>query len=384
MKLCTPVNRPRPGHRPGRTLTLIAGLMLGASAWAQTDGDASESASEAEMQALRAELDQAREQLTEAARRMAEVQRQLGHTREHSRIVMRKHGDTALELSEEIETMNFRLHEELGAMRPRLGVLLGSTNQDSEQDPRTIIGVTPGSGADAAGINRGDVLVGVNGEQISSSGVSSVREILSRAEAGQTVPVEILRDGERLSLEVELGSPIQDIRMIVSRLDDGGPVTVHGPGMNIDVESVLELVGDTPTPPIPPIPPGARFPHLAVLGQDIDLVSNHAGLEPYFGTGEGVLVLRVEEDNAFGLRDGDVIMTLDREAISSPVALGRLLLRRDAGSEITLEVMRDGVLTELSGSVPEHKRFGLGPHKRMHWIEAPRAPRAPNEPPAML
>jgi len=381
MNVNASANRPRPGHRPGRTLILIAALMLGASAWAQTDGDEASPASEAELEALRAELDQAREQLTEAARRMAEVQRQLGDTQEHSRIIVRRHGDRALELSEKLETMQFRLHEELSAMRPRLGVLIGGPGPNDDQDPRTIVGVTPGGGAEAAGIKRGDVLVGVNGEEISSTGVASVREALADAEAGQTVPVEILRDGETLNLDVELGSPGQDIRMIVSRLDDRGPMTVHGPGMDIDVESVLEIVGDAPVPPIPPSP---RFPHLAALGQDIDLISNHAGLEPYFGTGEGVLVLRVEDDNAFGLRDGDVILTLDREAVSSPVDVGRLLLRRDAGSEITLEVMRDGVLTELYGTVPEHKRFGRGPHKRMHWIEAPRAPKAPKEPPAML
>ncbi|MGB0514356.1 MAG: PDZ domain-containing protein [Wenzhouxiangellaceae bacterium] len=385
MNLNPSVYRPRPSRVPARTLAVLASLWLSASVWAQSDDAESSPASKAEMDALREELDQAREQLTEAARRMAEIQRQLGDTQQRSRFVLRRRGDDVENLTEELETVKFHLREELGAMRPRLGVLLGGIGLDDDQDPRTVVGVTPGGGAEAAGIRRGDVIVSINGQAITDSGVTSVREALSGAEPGQSVPVEILRDGETLNLNVELGSPGQDIRMIVRRLGDHGGLTVHGPDMDFDVESVLEIVGDAPVPPIPPVPPASlRFPHLAVLGKDIDLVSNHPGLEPYFGTGEGVLVLRVDDENTFGLRAGDVILTLDREAIGSPVEIGRLLLRRDSGSEITLEVMRDGVLTELSGSVPERKRFGFGPHKRMHWIEAPRAPKSPKAPPVTL
>ena len=77
-----------------------------------------------------------------------------------------------------------------------------------------ILGVTPGSGADAAGLrpaeitpdgrlDPGDVIVGLGGDEVTS--VEDLRALLDLHRAGDRVPLTVLRDGERVELEVTLG-----------------------------------------------------------------------------------------------------------------------------------------------------------------------------------
>ena len=62
--------------------------------------------------------------------------------------------------------------------------------------------VTPGSGADEAGIQRGDVIVGINGIGIRS--VPELQEIIARYRPGNSLKVEYMREGERYSTHVTL------------------------------------------------------------------------------------------------------------------------------------------------------------------------------------
>ena len=79
--------------------------------------------------------------------------------------------------------------------------------------------VEPGSPAEEAGIEEGDqqitfqglpfrvggdVIVGVDGREV--VGESELADIIAREDPGATVEFEVLRDGERITLEVELGS----------------------------------------------------------------------------------------------------------------------------------------------------------------------------------
>jgi S1-C subfamily serine protease len=76
-----------------------------------------------------------------------------------------------------------------------------------------VLGVAPGSAADRAGLRPariapdgrialGDVIVGVEGVRVSD--VEAYREAMAAREAGETVEVTILRDGEELTLTAEL------------------------------------------------------------------------------------------------------------------------------------------------------------------------------------
>lgn len=72
-----------------------------------------------------------------------------------------------------------------------------------------VIEVGPGSAAEQAGIERGDVITGFSGEAIESA--SHLTSAVLDAEPGDTVEVEIVSGGETSTLEVTLGErPITD------------------------------------------------------------------------------------------------------------------------------------------------------------------------------
>jgi serine protease Do len=82
---------------------------------------------------------------------------------------------------------------------PTLGLGVVIENQDGHEIVR---GVTDGTGAAAAGIKAGDIIVSVDGHAASSSAAMS-RAIL-RHHLGERVPVALLRAGKPLAVTVEL------------------------------------------------------------------------------------------------------------------------------------------------------------------------------------
>jgi S1-C subfamily serine protease len=62
--------------------------------------------------------------------------------------------------------------------------------------------VTPGGPADRAGIKRGDVIVGVQGEQPNSL-ADFYRKVWAQGPAGANVPLDVLQDHEVRRLEVK-------------------------------------------------------------------------------------------------------------------------------------------------------------------------------------
>jgi len=83
--------------------------------------------------------------------------------------------------------------------RPFLGLTSAPHPEGAE-----IQGVTPGSPAQAAGLQAGDVITDVDGSPVRDP--DDVSEVVGALEPGDEVEVEVSRDGERRSFEVELGT----------------------------------------------------------------------------------------------------------------------------------------------------------------------------------
>lgn len=318
---------------------------------------------------LRAQLAIAREEVAAAAQRLARLQRELVEAEGGRHEWAFKHAEGDLEnfeLDLNLDDIDGRLRRiTVAAFPPRLGVLLDST--ESGADNR-IVGVTPGSGAEQAGLREGDVLLEVNGQDVRVDTGTKVREALADVEPGGSVDVLLARDDGAVEIivPVTVRSALSNIRLMSGRM---APAMEH---IEREIIRIHPIDPDAPHPPAAPMPP--RPPHLAGLGHDTDLISNHSGLATYFGTGDGVVVLRIAADNPLHLESGDVILSIDGEGVQRPVDLGRVLLDRDPGDEITVEVMREGRLTELFGTIPERAFPGMGMH--VEW--------APSPPPAAL
>lgn len=332
-----------------RALLLTSALLLSPLALAQNGGTQSEE-EQAKREALRAELQAARTEMAQAAREMARLQRELvEEDARQGRWTMKMDGNE----NENVEIIVDSDHDvQFYGITPKLGILVSGGGDSGKE----VLGLTPGGGAEAAGLQRGDRVVEVNGLALDNEG-NSIGKALEGLEAGATVPVVVERNGSSMSFDVTTSAPDRDIRAFAYRF---GPDVIADLGFDtedfnkslegIEREIVMMREGGFPHPPEAPHAP--RLPGLFVLGGDSDLVSNHDGLAPYFGTGDGVIVLRIGNDNPLQLTDGDVILSIDGEPVSRPADLGRVMLEREPGDTMLLEVMRNGTLNQVEGTVP--------------------------------
>ncbi len=364
-----------------RLALITLGLALAAPMWSANAQEGSD------LERIRSELEQARMEVAEAAQELARLQRELveatGENMSENWTIRSSAGESEVfdfDLEFDMNDIDGR-HAIFSGFPPRLGVLLGGT--DADQGNR-VVGLTPGGGAEQAGIRQDDRLISVAGQDVTEATSERVREILSGLKSGDSVDVVVQRgDGNELVMPVTLGSALRDIQIITENIDSLGGDSERNIVRIINAREGMNapMPPDAPVPPMPPL-----IGMLTGLGNDTDLISNHDGLAGYFGTGEGVLVLRIAEDNSMNLASGDVILAVDDEKISRPVDVGRALLDREPDSEITFRVMRDGLETTVYGTIPTSsfrpsgQRRDFGYRIERHFGQTPAAPPAPPAP----
>ncbi len=226
--------------------------------------------------------------------------------------------------------------------RGMLGVIIGPGDlRDDHYVGNRILGVTPGSGAEDAGLRAGDLIVGVDGKPVEhpQSAAGSPDGALPRAmgklKVGQTVKLDIVRDGKPMRIEVIARHP-KEFR--------------GGKGMAFALAPLLTecACGDDSPATVPPAAPGDRRVRRGLLG--LELASLDADLASYFKSRDGVLVLRAPDSGTLGLRGGDVILRIDGAEADSPRAAMEQLARRAAeGGETVVEVIRRGKRQRLAG-----------------------------------
>jgi len=153
--------------------------------------------------------------------------------------------------------------------------------------------VEPDSAADEAGLQAGDVIVGVNGDDIESA--SQLRNTIGLIRAGSEVEIEFIREDRHMTVNAELGSANQ------------APDTT------------------------------ASAPTSGVLdGAELGSVDRNA-------PASGALVLSVEQGSRAwnnGLRPNDIITAVNRNAVDSPEEVEELLASNTG--TLALSVLREG------------------------------------------
>ena len=197
------------------------------------------------------------------------------------------------------------------------------------------------SPASKAGLKTGDIVVEFDGERVRS--VRQFSRLVSETPDGRTVAAAVMRDGQRVSVNVTPTAGNNAFRFFDS---DG-------------FKSIEPLLKSVP-PPAPraarpaPLPPTfERF--LWAGGTQLGITTSD--LEPqlaeYFGTKDGVLVSSVNADSAAskaGLKAGDVITGLNGTDVTSASDL-RSRLRNLEGGEFTLAIIRNKQPMTLKGKL---------------------------------
>src|SRR5437667_3761829 len=257
-----------------------------------------------------------------------------------------------------VETGPFGVYSFSGS-RGRIGVLV-DTKADAAGDKVGVRleGVTPGGPAEKAGLKAGDVITrfnttslgGATAEEGEDSGPGlRLIELAHRLEPGDTVQVEYRRGSENRKATIVA----EDLPM-TGRLEMSGM-----PGMGAMEEMLPRLRM--------PAGPGNGFEF--AFGSPwggIELVELNPELGEYFGTREGVLVVRVPEDSTLNLKGGDVILSIGGRKPTSPMQAMRILRSYDPGETVTLDVLRKQKHVTVAWKVPQNDGRMFKRSPRMH------------------
>ncbi len=217
--------------------------------------------------------------------------------------------------------------------RLMLGVLIDDRDRD---DGIVLSGITPGGGAEAAGLRAGDRLLAIDDTLLAHPNeVRRIGDALQTVTPGDSVVVRYSRGGKETTVEL---TPQPKSNNFISVLKGSGNADMD---FDLDFSSLEELgemidmphiaVAAAPRPPAPPAP--------------VRLMAIDGSLARYFDVDSGVLVL--ELDAAIdGLQAGDVLREIDGKAIRS-VRQGMTALR-SIDDSASIKVVRDGREQTLS------------------------------------
>jgi serine protease Do len=176
--------------------------------------------------------------------------------------------------------------------------------------------VTPGSGADKAGVQVGDVILSFGGREVTSS--SDLPPLVGSTKPGTTANLEIYRDGKNMTLPVMVGE------------------------LPVEKSAVASLGGDT----------AGKTNALGVVVDDITAEQRkQLGLD----TQEGVVVTRVVSAAArrAALEPGDVILMVGRKPVKSTTDFNAAVKDVKPGDSVMLLVRRDDATSFIAVPIPK-------------------------------
>lgn len=276
-----------------------------------------------------ADVEQAREQLRRAQEEMARAAKELG------RVMREKHIVSPRAYAYEFVT---------DPDRAVLGVTIANGPERKGQLRGVLVtGVTPGSGADKAGLKSGDLLLSANGSSLAGvkdgeAPVERLREIMNGLEPGDAVKLDYEREGRHAQAVVTASRPQHPMM----------PLPMLGWHDDDDFDVLIP-----PLPPPAPLPPGSSWAWRDdVIGAGLQLARLDDDLATYFKTRDGVLVVHAPQGGSLALKSGDVVRRINGRSVSSPVAAWQELA--EAGdAPIRMDIIRHGKDITLEGSLPE-------------------------------
>jgi S1-C subfamily serine protease len=200
--------------------------------------------------------------------------------------------------------------------------------------------VTPSSPAEKVGLKTGDVVTMFNGVKLSGqeNPADELHKQADNLEVGDTVGIEFLRGSERRSG-----------KMVAEDLGPNGYAYAFGN------DSSLRL------PQMPRMEPPHNFEFGMMPGRwaDIEMVSLNKDLGDYFGTPEGVLVVRAPKESSLALKSGDVILSIDGRKPTTPPQALRILRSYERGESFDIVVLRQKKKVTLKATVPDRDARGF-------------------------
>jgi len=324
-----------------KSFLLLSFIFIGTTGFAQSSQEEAQRVAEQRMReveeqqlAVEVQMREAEERLAEAARKIAELSR--------------NNLPTVIDIERRIG---------MGG-RAVLGINIGG-DEDGPVEGVTVQGVSPGAAAEDAGLRAGDIVTAVNGESMTADSNEEANaklvEFMSGVEEGDVLDVEYLRNGKQATVEV---SPRQVSALAYAFGPGGGNFTMRAapvsPGMDIHK---FAWISD-----------GSGWGHM-------EMVELTERLGSYFGTDDGLLVVRAPDNEDLKLEDGDVIQNIDGREPKSVSHAMRILGSYQSGEELELQIMRDKRKQTLKIEMPDNRSSfvpGMAPHAESDVFVVPK------------
>jgi serine protease Do len=227
--------------------------------------------------------------------------------------------------------------------------------------------VSEGSPAEKAGIRAGDVIVRVNGDEITSS--RKLSRLIGEIAPDHTGRVTVFRNGSETNLDVTIA---------------------NRPELKFDEAALLERFKDLPKPPDAPSLEGLmrkpgeagapmvwRFGSRRQIGVGVTPLTKQ--LAEHFNVDGGVLINNVRENSPAaksGLRAGDIIVEAEGTPIKNDNDLIRAIGDNKDGSVSIIFVRQGG--RQTVNITPEEIKGGFEPYFEFRGtLDAPSTPAAP-------
>jgi len=241
--------------------------------------------------------------------------------------------------------------------RGRIGVVV-KTQPDSEADKlgAKVEGVTPGGPAAKAGLKVGDIITKFNGTAL--AGLKAEDEEESGPGTKLVQLARKLEPGDTVSIEYRRGSDAKKATLVAEDLGWAPNVRVM-PGM-------------PGMPGMPDMPDMQHFEFsFGMPWGDLELVGLNPDLGEYFGTKEGLLVVKAPADSSLPVKGGDVILSIAGRKPTSPAHAMRILRSYESGETVSIELMRKQKRLTVAWKVPErearHMRRPRGREEQSHY-----------------
>ncbi len=208
--------------------------------------------------------------------------------------------------------------------------MLGVTTEQADNGVE-IQSITKESGAEKAGLKKGDVITKIDNKKIESP--DELSETIQDHKPGDKVTVTFLRDKKEQKVTAELGK-YKGVRAFTM-----------APGQNFNFD--LGDMGDMYAPKI--TTPGMNWswsgggPKLGVSVQDTE-------------DGKGVNVIDVDEDgNAAkaGIKENDIITEVDGKAVNSADEIAKMIKESRNKGSVKIKLIRNGKTETVEVKIPK-------------------------------
>ena len=223
--------------------------------------------------------------------------------------------NVAMSIADQLKDKGFATRGWLGVTIQGVSQALAESFGLQRPEGALVAQVSKGSPASKAGIESGDIILSLDGRPVPTS--NALPPLVGAVVPGETVEVEVLRDGERRTLDVT-----------IEALDEG--------------ERVASAAD----------PSEDESSRLGVVVAEVPEEEREA-----LGIENGVLVSEIDPDGPAadaGILAGDVIVSLNRKKIESVYELEKLVEDAPLGEAMPVLVQRDSAPMFLALTLPEN------------------------------